>query len=170
MNPNDLVERLAKIGVNITSRTIFNYAEWQIIPKPERGASRAGKWVDYPDEAILEIYAAWSLIHGEYGNESIHELFAGKPPKIAPDAIAMIRLIYMADRMALEKVAQNSGTYTESPFADAFNRDYSPVDSDKVKRAMALRNNQHSIHFFNGFSVVWQDQMKKAQTLLAQGN
>lgn len=90
MSPKEIIRQLALLGVKITERTLYNYSEWNLIPTPKRGSGRSGKWVEYPDEAMAEAYAAWRLLHGDYWAEY---KFALKPPKLSPETVATIRRV-----------------------------------------------------------------------------
>lgn len=93
MSPEEIIKELAVLDITITRRTLLNYEKWDLIPKATRGGGGAGgRWADYPSNETLEqAYAAWCLIHGEYGDERLRAIFADKLPKVTPEAIALIR-------------------------------------------------------------------------------
>jgi hypothetical protein len=64
MTPDEVVNTLKKMGVEITRRTLLNYENWGLIPKPKRGGLGRGKGrtTYYPDETPAEAYAAWRSI------------------------------------------------------------------------------------------------------------
>ena len=67
MSPDEIIVKLSSVGVNLTRRTLLNYEKWELIPKAKRGGGGAGgKWTEYPDNTILEAYAAWTLMNGRY--------------------------------------------------------------------------------------------------------
>ena len=93
MTPREIIEKLANLGVIITARTLYNYSSWGLISSPLRGASRSGKWVEYPDIAFEEAYAAYCMLHGKYWDGPIHREMGLKPPKLTPETVAAIRRI-----------------------------------------------------------------------------
>ena len=74
MNPKEIIAQLSLLRVPMTERTLYNYSTWKLIPEPKRGSGRSGKWVEYPQEAMGEAYAAWKLLHGDY----IQSYFVGE--------------------------------------------------------------------------------------------
>lgn len=95
MTPDEVIAQLKKMGVEMSRPTLTRYEQQGLIPEPERGAygRGGGRWTDYPDETVEEAYAAWSLIHGEYGygDDELRAVFDGRPPKITPETIRIIR-------------------------------------------------------------------------------
>lgn len=91
VTPKEIIKQLALLGVEITDRTLYNYSEWKLIPEPKRGSGRSGKWVEYPNEAMAEAYAAWKLLHGEYWHSTACYSLGLKPPKLSPELVAAIR-------------------------------------------------------------------------------
>ena len=92
MTPDEVVDGLIRIGVPMKRRTLLNYEIWGLIPQPKRGAKRGGRWVDYPEVAIYEAYAAYKLLHGLYGDHLGAEI-GNKPPKINIESIVYSRKI-----------------------------------------------------------------------------
>lgn len=85
----------------MTRQTLLRY-EWQgIIPKSERGSKGRGqgRWTEYPVETIPQAFAAWTLIHGAYatniGEAGAGQIFFGKPPKLPPHVVAVVRKTYL---------------------------------------------------------------------------
>lgn len=101
MSPDEVVERLSMLGIQVTRRTILNYENWGLIQQAERGGGgTGGRWANYHKAAIAEIYAAWSLIHGQYIKhdlEGLNELFDSKPPKFTPKIISLARGWHIAE-------------------------------------------------------------------------
>lgn len=91
MTPKEIIGQLRLLRVEITDRTLYNYSEWKLIPAPERGSGRSGKWVEYPGEAMAEAYAAWKLLHGEYWSEEACSGLGLNPPKLSPEMVSTIR-------------------------------------------------------------------------------
>ncbi|MBP2642507.1 MAG: hypothetical protein H6Q67_394 [Firmicutes bacterium] len=91
MTPKEIIARLSLLRVKITDRTLYNYAEQNLIPTPKRGSGRSGKWVDYPDNAMAEAYAAWRLLHGDYWQAHNYVAIGLKPQKLAPETVAAVR-------------------------------------------------------------------------------
>jgi hypothetical protein len=91
MTPKEIIDQLALLTVKITDRTLYNYSEWGLIPEPQRGSGRSGKWVEYPPETLAEAYAAWRLLHGQYWQEHQYTTLGLKPPKLSPETVATIR-------------------------------------------------------------------------------
>ncbi len=95
MTPDEVCDALVKIGANVSRRTLLNYEEDGLIPLPVRGGfgRSKGRFTDYPNRTIEEAYAAWSFIHGRYG-EVENTLFVGMTPKLSTTAIKRIRDLY----------------------------------------------------------------------------
>ena len=91
MTPKEIIRRLSLLRVEITERTLYNYSAWGLIPEPQRGSGRSGKWVEYPEEALGEAYASWQLLHGNYWGERNFSNLGLKPPKLDPETIAATR-------------------------------------------------------------------------------
>ena len=93
ITPDEVIKNLDAIGVKITRPTLSRYEKQRFIPKPKRGAlgRGGGRWTDYPESAVVEAYAAHSMLHGNYGDDIIRELFGGKMPLLPPDVISIIR-------------------------------------------------------------------------------
>lgn len=92
MSPNEVIDQLSKIGIDISRATLLRYENQELIPKPSRGGGGAGgRWTDYPDDTVLWAEIAWRLIHGEYGGTEIRKYFEGKMLKLPPLLIAKLR-------------------------------------------------------------------------------
>lgn len=97
MTPDEVLEKLKILGINISRPTLTRYENQGLIPRPKRGAlGRAGgRWTDYPDGTVEETYAAWSLMHGEYGHDNFRNQFANKKsPYLSPDTIARAKKLH----------------------------------------------------------------------------
>lgn len=62
----EVIEKLAEMGLSTTERTLQRYVKAGLIPIPDRrNAGRGkGKATDYPDETVNEFYASWVLSKG----------------------------------------------------------------------------------------------------------
>jgi len=65
--PDQVIELLQQMRVNITRRTLLRYEKGKLIPEPIRGGlgQGRGRVTEYPNETAEEAYAAYMLIHGE---------------------------------------------------------------------------------------------------------
>ena len=62
VGPNEVIEELEKRGITMTVRTLQNWVNAGLIPKPERGRKgTGGSWADYPPETIPEALTAHLL-------------------------------------------------------------------------------------------------------------
>ena len=93
MTPAEVLEGMKKAGVLLSRPSLTRYEAQQLIPHPERGGGGrgVGMWTSYPDHTVAEAVAAWRFLNGDWGNEETRALFAGKPPRIPPEAIAAAR-------------------------------------------------------------------------------
>lgn len=93
MTPDEVIEKLKRIGVEISRPTLTRYEKQKLIPEPKRGAlgRGGGRWTDYPVETVSQAYAAWSLMHGNYGDDALGQLFGNKLPVLGPEVISFIR-------------------------------------------------------------------------------
>lgn len=140
MTPDEVINRLAKLKINMTRRTLLNYEFWGLIPEAERGGGgKGGRWADYPEHTIYYAYASWCLIHGEYGGEKTKKIFGGKMPRITPEAVAFIQ------RMEEDDVIN---TAEKENFTDQ----YYPEDDV----------------FLNALHSIWEDLYIKALLLLKE--
>lgn len=109
MTPDEIIEQLKKMGVEISRPTLSRYEKQELIPKPQRGGlgRGGGRWTDYPENTVEQAYAAWSMMHGSYGSKYINrEFFDNKPPKINPSTIKSIRVWDML-KTGLKKVVED---------------------------------------------------------------
>lgn len=96
MTPDEVINNLKKIGVEISRPTLSRYEKQELIPIPKRGGlgRGGGRWTDYPENTVEEAYAAWTMMHGVYGIETMNDsFFGGKPPKISPVTIKRIKFL-----------------------------------------------------------------------------
>lgn len=115
MTPKEIISRLSLLRVEITDRTLYNYSEWKLIPEPQRGAGRAGKWVEYPNSAMAEAYAAWRLLHGDYWKEKNYINMGLKPPRLSPETVATVRrLIEQIDKQDWSQFQQQPQNFEEA--------------------------------------------------------
>jgi len=96
MTPDELISRLASWKVTLSRPTLLRYQKQGLISEPTRGSSGRGigKWTNYPDIALVQSFAAWSLLHGEYGGDELQIFFQGKPPALRPESVAIIKKEY----------------------------------------------------------------------------
>ncbi|MDT8903252.1 hypothetical protein [Anaeroselena agilis] len=98
MNPDEELKALSTLGVELTRRGFLKYEERGHIPQAHRGGGGpGGAFAIYPPGTTEETYAAWALMHGEYGQDREREVFGGKMPKISPQAISFIRMILIME-------------------------------------------------------------------------
>ena len=66
MNIHEILGELDSKGVKITSRTLLKYEKDSLIPEPKRGGLGYGKGkvTEYPDQSVVEAYAAFQLLNG----------------------------------------------------------------------------------------------------------
>ena len=62
LGTQEVLGRLAKVGINITAQTLRNWERDQLITSPTRGAGYGGKWSEYPNYVLAECYAAHMLL------------------------------------------------------------------------------------------------------------
>lgn len=108
MTPDKVIEVLKKIGINISRKTLYNYEKWGIVSKPVFRNSRS---TEYLNRVVMEAFAAWKLLHGDYGNEQFKNFFNNKPPKLSPQAIYAIANtgIMMSVRVSLSELLREKG-------------------------------------------------------------
>lgn len=62
MGPDEVIKKLEEQGVTIAARTLREWVNAGLIPKPERGRKgTGGSWADYPPETIPEALTAHLL-------------------------------------------------------------------------------------------------------------
>jgi hypothetical protein len=92
ISPDEFIEKLEALGISLTRRTLLNYERGGLIrPAKRGGGGTGGFWTEYPLNVVDEVYAAWMLLHGQYGDESLRELFGGICPKVPPKVVREIR-------------------------------------------------------------------------------
>ncbi len=62
MNPDNIIDILKKMEINISRKTLYNYEQWGLISAPTFRNSRN---TDYPNCVIEEAFATWRLLRGE---------------------------------------------------------------------------------------------------------
>lgn len=85
MTPDEVIQELQCMDVNITRRTLLRYETAKLIPTATRGGQGRGKGriTDYPLDAPSEAYAAYALLHGN--------------PSYKPEVIARAREYVLKD-------------------------------------------------------------------------
>jgi hypothetical protein len=90
MTPNEVIEKLSNMGISISRKTLYNYEKWGLISEP---VFRNSRNTDYPNIVIEEVYAAWKLLHGQYGDENTKQFFSDKLPILSPIAVSAVKNI-----------------------------------------------------------------------------
>ncbi|SDE23917.1 hypothetical protein [Sporomusa acidovorans] len=96
MSPDEVLEKLQRMGVKISRSTLMRYENQWLIPEPKRGGGGpGGRYTDYPAETVIEAYAAYALMHGDYiYDDNSKKLFAdGKEPRLSPKVISISRSV-----------------------------------------------------------------------------
>lgn len=64
MKPDEVIKRLAELGITIDRRTLSRYVKWKLVTPPEyrSGGKGVGPIVDYPEHAVAEAAAAAELM------------------------------------------------------------------------------------------------------------
>ena len=128
MTPDEVIEQLKKIGVEMSRPSLTRYEKQGLIPKPERGAlgRGRGRWTNYPPETVAEAYAAWGLLHGKYGFSKFNKkFFEGNPPKLSPALVASIRQSVMEKREIEDDYSQVVGSLDPKDVAEIYGNDIS---------------------------------------------
>jgi hypothetical protein len=96
VSPDEIVSQLALWNVTLSRPTLLRYQTQGLISEPQRGSAGRGigKWTKYSEMALKQAYAAWCLLHGEYGNPELQIFFQGKPPNLRPECVASIKKRY----------------------------------------------------------------------------
>lgn len=81
MNPNEVIEQLRELGVNISRKTLYNWEQWGLISEPTFRNSRVS---DYPQETPFEAFASWYMLNNE--------------PKVSPERLKDVRAIAIQSR------------------------------------------------------------------------
>ncbi len=165
LTPDEVIEKLKDIGIEISRPTLSRYEKQKLIPKPERGSlGRAGgRWTDYPENTIEEAYAAWKLMHGDYGDESIRELFGGKMPILNPATVSIIREIYYMriqeipriDK-ARERARKEDGSVDNALFSEI-------LLGEIPNKAIREKIGDHNWFFLKGLESLWDVEIKRAK-------
>ncbi|MCM0758123.1 hypothetical protein M7775_05975 [Sporomusa sphaeroides DSM 2875] len=85
MTPDEVIQELQRMNVNITRRTLLRYETAKLIPAATRGGQGRGKGrtTDYPKDTPAEAYVANALLHGN--------------PSYKPEVIARARQFVLKD-------------------------------------------------------------------------
>jgi hypothetical protein len=141
VSPDEVINKVAVLGVEISRATLLRYENQGLISKPERGGGGAGgRWTDYPDQTVQEVYASWCLLHGNYGSNELREIFDSRPPKISPAAIEKIRLYQLYETMKEVYVLEAlcDGTVNKGMSVEEHAKIYKTVllstEPEKIKR------------------------------------
>lgn len=98
LTPDEVCSALTIIGANVSRRTLLHYEEAGLIPTPQRGGGgRPGRYTDYPEWTVEEAYAAWSFIHGKYG-DIINSPFGDVTPRMPPSAVKVVRDLFYSGK------------------------------------------------------------------------
>ena len=65
MKPEEVLQRLQELNINVGDRTLRDWKNKGLIPQPKTGSygQGLGRWADYPDETIPEGVAGYNLLH-----------------------------------------------------------------------------------------------------------
>ena len=65
MTPDEVLSKLAMLGINTSERTLQRYVKDELIPMPERksGGRGMGRITDYVEGTPAEFYASFKLRH-----------------------------------------------------------------------------------------------------------
>lgn len=72
MSPDEVLDKLKILGVNITRKTLLNY-ELIGLPEPERGSGGRGKgrFTEYPEETVCMAFAIYHMMNSEFYSAGI---------------------------------------------------------------------------------------------------
>lgn len=64
LTPDELLEKLAELGITISRNTLHRWTKEGLLPEPERGSlgRGRGRFVHYSKEAVAEAAAAWTVL------------------------------------------------------------------------------------------------------------
>ncbi len=62
MKPDELIKKLAELGIAIDRRTLSRYVKWKLVTAPESRSGGKGVYADYPEHAVAEAAAAAELM------------------------------------------------------------------------------------------------------------
>ena len=140
MSPDQVLGKMKQAGFELSRPSLTRYEAQELIPRPERGGGGrgVGMWTNYPENTAVEAVAAWRMLNGDWGNQEVRALFAGKPPRIPPESIAAARLQAL-DEENDEKMEQDPAAWTTD---DDFQPKYQlikkirdmDITTDEVKR------------------------------------
>jgi len=67
MSPEEVLQKLIKMGVKTSRSTLLRYEKAELIPAPERGSTGrgVGRFSDYPDNTAECFFASWWLMKME---------------------------------------------------------------------------------------------------------
>ena len=136
MSPDEVIERLKDLGVEISRPTLSRYEKQGLIPEPKRGSlGRAGgRFSEYPPETVSEAFAAWSLLHGKY----FSNFFGGPTPKIPPQTIKHFREAVLT-RMSFSEVEKTENEIIDKEYGGDRNKYYQDISPTKEERDYASR-------------------------------
>lgn len=71
MSPDEVLKRLAMMGVKSSRATLLRYKDAGLISKPEEGAGGrgVGRFTDYPNKAVFEYFASYHVIKSLHASE-----------------------------------------------------------------------------------------------------
>ncbi len=171
MTPDEICEALAKIGADVSRRTLLHYEELELIPIPQRGGGgRKGRFTDYPEWTIEEAYAAWSLIHGKYAVT----FFGGKPPSIPPIAIKHFRKFFYAEKEyvamidSLDSDAREAAPPFEDEYGCSLKYEFNSTKTYETNEAyeFSFLFSEAEDELNSGFRKLWQAERLKARLLI----
>ena len=178
ISPQEIVDRLASVGIEVSRPTLLRYEKQGLVASASRGSSGRGigRWSEYPEIALAEAYAAWSLLHGNYADIIIQRLF-NSGPVLGPHVVGKIRHMYSIEneevmetgliseseeevrrkKRALSYAAWMSGQ--EKP-EDGAGLNAKPLTDDQRKRSAKLW-----YHLSTAFVLIYEAQLQKGKEI-----
>jgi len=106
-SPDDILEELKLLGVPFSRRGLLRYEDWDVISKAVRGSQGRGigRYTEYPQCTICEVYAGHRLINGTYGEDSKFKDLGF--PKLSPQLVAFLRKNYIDNGLDKERTLQS---------------------------------------------------------------
>lgn len=176
MTPDKVCELLKSLGADVSRRTLLRYEEQSLIPEANRdsGGKRAGRYTDYPIEAVFEAYSAWHLIRGIYKVPvNVDDFFDNKPPKLSPIAIKKVRSLSYLKKKEIEEIKDIDDLKSRIKDINDFKSETEnylheelKIDSDKIE--IAYKNAYASQKIVRGYTYFWEYLNKEAEYKLKE--
>lgn len=144
MTPDEVIGRLSKIEVNVSRKTLYNYEKWGLVSEPTFRNSRN---TNYPACVVDEAYAAWTLLHGQYGDDDTKRFFADKLPILSPVAVFAVKnfthgqeveesLEFLLKKRDRDKKKYSLGTMPEIKMPLKLQEELKKIKTDLVKNVV----------------------------------